>query len=87
MVAILNSGDQPTSGNVGSVSDVSSMVANAGVVVGIVSPAHCDQLLFPRPVSGAAILNSVGVRRREMSGSVDSVISMSGLVENVRGRN
>ena len=56
----MNSGNQPTSGNVGSVRDVSSMVANVGVAVGIVSPAHCDQLLFPLPVSVAAILNSVG---------------------------
>ena len=31
----------------------------------------------------AAILNSVGGRRQEMSGNVDSVISKSGLVENV----
>jgi hypothetical protein len=31
----------------------------------------------------AAILNSVDDRRREMSGKVDSVISKSGLVENV----
>ncbi len=31
----------------------------------------------------AAILNSVGDRRRKMSGNVDSVISKSGLVENV----
>ena len=83
MVAILNSGNQPTSGNVGSVRDVSSMVANVGVAVGIVSPAHCGQLLFPLPVSVAAILNLVSGRRREMSGNVDSVISMSGLVENV----
>ena len=31
----------------------------------------------------AAILNLVAVRRREISGNVDSVISKSGLVENV----
>ncbi len=59
------------------------MVANVGVAVGIMSPAHCGQLLFPLPVSVAAILNSVGGRRREMSNNVDSVRSMSGLVENV----
>ncbi len=29
--------------NVGSVSDMSGMVANVGVAVGIVSPAHCVQ--------------------------------------------
>jgi hypothetical protein len=57
------------------------MVANVGVAVGIVSPAHCDQLLFPLPVSVAAILNSVSGRCREMSGNVESVISKSGRVE------
>ena len=31
----------------------------------------------------AAILNSVGGRRQEMSGNVDGVISKSGLIENV----
>ena len=31
----------------------------------------------------AAILNSVGGRRREMSGNIDSVMSKSDLVENV----
>ena len=82
MVAILNSGNQATSGNVGSVRDMSSMVANVGVAVAIVSPAHCVQQLFPLPVSVAAILKSVGGRRRKMSGNVDSVISKSGLVEN-----
>ena len=59
------------------------MVANVWVSVGIVSPAHCGQQLFPLPVSMAAILNSVGGRCREMSGNGDSVISKSGLVENV----
>ena len=82
MAAILNSGNQPTSGNVGCALDVSSMVVNVGVAVGIVSPAHCGQELFPHPVSVAAILKSVGGRRREMSGNVDSVIFKSGLVEN-----
>ncbi len=43
MVAILNSVDQPTSGNVGSARDVSGTVANVGVAVGIVSPADCIQ--------------------------------------------
>ncbi len=62
VVAILNSGNQPTSGNVGSVRDVSSMVANVEVAVGIVSPAHYVQSLFPLPVSVAAILNLVGGR-------------------------
>ena len=86
VTAILNPGIQPTSVNPGSVRNVSSMVTNVGVAVGIVSPAHCVQYLFLLPVSVAAILNSVGGRRREMSGNVDSAISKSGLVENVGGR-
>ncbi len=59
------------------------MVVKVGVAVGIVSPAHCGQELFPLPVSVAAILKSVDGRRREMSGNVDSVIFKPGLVENV----
>ena len=61
------------------------MVANVRVAVGIGSPAHCVQLLFPLPVSVAAILNSVDDRRHEMSGDIGSVIGLSmwGLVENV----
>ncbi len=84
MAAILNSCNQSTSINVGSVENVSSLVANVGVAVEIVSPAHCGQQLFPLPVSVAAIFKSVGGRRRKMSRNVDSVISKSGLVENVR---
>ncbi len=38
---ILISANQPTSDNVRSARDVSGMVANVGVAVGIVSPAHC----------------------------------------------
>ena len=38
VVAILNSGNQPTSGNVGSVRDVSSMAENTEVDVGIEAP-------------------------------------------------
>ncbi len=83
MAAILNSGNQPTSSNVGDAWDVFSMVVNVGIAVGIVSPAHCGKKLFPLTVSVAAILKSVGGRRREMSGNVDSVIFKSGLVENV----
>ncbi len=83
MVAILNSGNQPASGNVERGRDVSSIVANVGVTVGIASSAHCVQHLFPLPISMAAILNLVGGRRREMFGNVDSVIFKSGLVENV----
>ena len=59
------------------------MVANVGVAVGIVSPAHFVQCVFPLPVSVAGILNSVVGQHRKMSGNVDSVISKSGLVENV----
>ncbi len=82
-VAILNVGDKPTSRNVGSTRDVSGVVANVGVAVGIVSPADCVQWLFPLPVSVAAILNLVSGRHRELSGNVESVISKAGLVENV----
>ncbi len=78
---ILISGNQPTSDNVGSAWAVSGMVANVGVAVGIVSPAHSVQELFPLPVSVAAILNSVDDRHHEMSGDIG--ISKSGLVENV----
>ncbi len=60
-----------------------SMVVNVGVGVAIVSPAHCGKKLFPLPVSIAAILNSVDDRLHEMSGDIRSVISKSGLVENV----
>ncbi len=77
------SGNQPTSDNVGSAKDVSGMVANVGVAVGIVSPAHSVQYLFPLPVSVAAILNSVDNRRHGRSGDIGNVISKSGLVENV----
>ncbi len=42
-VAILNFGNEPTSGNVGSVRSVSGMVANVWVTVRIVSPAHFAQ--------------------------------------------
>ncbi len=59
------------------------MVANVGVAVEIVSPAHFVQWLFQLPVSVAAILNSIVGKRREMSGNVDSVICKSDLVENV----
>ena len=62
---------------------MSGMVANVGVAVGIVSPAHCVQKLFLLPVSVAAILNSVDDRRHEMLGDIGSVISKSGLAKNV----
>ena len=75
LVAILNSGNQPTSGNVESVRDVSSMVAKVEVAVGIVSPARCIHYLFSLPVYVTVILNSVVDQRRKMSGNVDSVMS------------
>ncbi len=62
---------------------MSSIVENVGVTIGIASPAHCVQHLFPLPGSVAAILNLEGGRRWEMLGNVDSVIFKSGLVENV----
>ena len=80
---ILISGNQPTSDNVGSARDVSGMVANVVVAVGIVSPAHCVQSLFPLPVSMVAILNQVDGRRQEMSDDIDSIIFKLGLVENL----
>ncbi len=59
------------------------MVANVEVAVGIVSPARCVHYSFSPPVLVTVILNSVVDQRRKMSGNVDSVICMSGLVENV----
>ena len=49
-VAILNSGNQSTSGNDGSVRDVSDMVANVGVKFGISPLSIFIQKLFPLPV-------------------------------------
>ena len=48
VAAILNSGNQPTSGNVGSVRNVSSIVANVGygVAVGIVSPCSLRSIVI-----------------------------------------
>ena len=57
--------------------NVSGMVANVGIDVGIVSSAYCIQQLFKFPVSVAAILNLVVHQRRKMSDYVDSVISWS----------
>ncbi len=59
------------------------MVANVGVAVAIVSPAHCVQQLFPLPVSVAVILKSVGGRRRKMSGNVERVILESVMFEKI----
>ena len=55
MVATLNSGNLPTSVSISSVTDVCGMVENVGVAVGIESQAQSVQLLFPFPVSVAAI--------------------------------
>ncbi len=86
MTAILNSGNEPTSGNAGSVKDVSVMVANVWVsVYGSVSPGHCVQQLFTLSVSMAVILDSVVDERRKISGSVDSVMSKLVVVENIWG--
>ena len=56
------------------------MVANVGVAEGIESQAQPVQLLFPFPVSMAAILN---FGSRPTSDKVDRVTSMSGMVENM----
>ncbi len=55
MSASLNSDNQPKSVSTGSVTYVSGLVANVGVPVGIGSQAQSVQLLFPFPVSVAAI--------------------------------
>ncbi len=83
MAAILNAGNQSTSVSVRSVRDVFGRIENVRVAVGIVSPPHFGQRLFPLLVSVTAILNSVNDRRHEMSGDIGSVISKSGLVKNV----
>ena len=77
MAAILNFG-RPTSDKVDRV-----IPKYAGVEGVIVAQSLTVQKLFRLPVSVAAILNLVAGRRREISGNVDSVISKSGLVENV----
>ncbi len=54
---IVNSGNWTTSVSIDSVTDVSGMVANVGVAVGIWSQEQSVRLLlFPFPVSVAAIL-------------------------------
>ena len=68
----------------------SGIVDNMGIAVGIAAPLFAVQKLFPLPVLLAAILNfgslssSTNVdQRRLTSGSVLSVKSKSGVVENV----
>ena len=48
--AILNSDYQSTSGNVGSVTDESSIYTKEGAGVEILSPAHSVKNVFPLPV-------------------------------------
>ncbi len=79
-----------TSGDVRSNIVKSGMVDNVGIAVGIAAPSFAVQKLFPLPVSLAAILNfgslssSTNVdQRRPTSGSVLSVKSKSGVVENM----
>ncbi len=55
MVAISNSCNQLMSGNVGSVKDVSSIVANVGVAVGIVSPFEFASQ--PKSISGMSTVS------------------------------
>ncbi len=71
------------SSNVRSVRDLPAWWQHVGIAVGIMLPAHCVQLLFPLPVSVAAIFNSVVGQRREMVVNVESVIFTSGLIENM----
>ena len=80
MAAILNSSNQPiTSGNIGSVIDVSGLVAYVGTAVEVVTPALCAIVISTSDFAG---------RHFEFcswptSGNVDSVIFNSGLVGNV----
>ena len=74
----MNSYNQSTSGNVGSVTGESGTGANVGAGVGIVSLAHSVEQLFQLPVLVSAILN-FGIR--PTSGNADRVISKSDFVE------
>ncbi len=67
------------------------MVDNVGITVGIPAPSFAVEKLFPLPVSLTAILNSGSLtsstnvdQRRPTSGSVLSVKSKSGVIENMR---
>ncbi len=81
IAAILNSGNQPTSGNVGSVMDETGMVANVGVAVGSGSQAQSVQMLYP--VSVAAILISGS---RSTSGNVGRRRAVSAVAYPSRAR-
>jgi hypothetical protein len=80
VVAILNSGNQPASGNVGRIRDVFGMVENVGVSVGVVSASSFRSIVISTSGFGG---HHFEFRRRPTSGNVGSVISKSGLVENV----
>ncbi len=86
VAAILNSGCQPTSADVGSrrqchsaISE-SGWVENMGVATETALKSISVQKLFLPPVLVAAIVN---FGRRPMSGHVVSAISASGVIENV----
>ena len=81
MVAILNSGNQPTSGNVGSVRNVCSMVANVEITV---SPARCVHYSFSLPVSVTVILNSVVDEQSKNAGQCRQCHMHVGPFENLR---
>ncbi len=89
MAAILNFSSQTTSGNVRGDRDVVKlgMVDNMGIAVGIASPSLAVQKLFPLPVFVGRHLellwSAIVYQRRSASGSVPSVKSKSGVVENV----
>ncbi len=69
----------------------SGLVDNMEIAVGISAPSLAVQQIFSRPVSLSAILNfgslpssiNVDQRRKKTLGSVLSVKSKSGVVENV----
>jgi hypothetical protein len=63
------------------------MTENMGVEVGIAAPSVTGQKLFPLPVFAGRHLelwwSAIVYQRRSTSGSVPSVKSKSGVVENV----
>ena len=71
MAAILNSSNQPiTSGNIGSVIDVSGLVAYVGTAVEVVTPALCAIVISTSCFGG----RHFEFCSRPTSGNVDSVI-------------
>ena len=87
MAAILNFGSRTTSGNGGGDIVKSGMVDNVGVAVGIAAPSLAVQKLFPLPVFAGRHLGfwwyTIVYQPLSTSGSVPSVKSKSGVVENV----